>query len=77
MKSTSDFDKEKLKERLGETFRRSCGHKCRSGNGSELKDKKERVNDAVAATKAALEEGIVPGGEVALLDISGRMTVKI
>ncbi len=39
----------------------------------ELKDRKERVNDAVAATKAALEEGIVPGGSVALLDISMRM----
>jgi len=42
----------------------------------ELKDKKERVNDAVAATKAALEEGIVPGGAVALLDISSRMNSK-
>src|SRR5258708_5915993 len=42
----------------------------------ELKDKKERVNDAVAATKAALEEGVVPGGSVALLDISRRMDVK-
>mgnify|MGYP001562702414 CR=1 FL=1 len=41
-----------------------------------MKDKKERVNDAVSATKAALEEGIVPGGAVALLDISGRMTLK-
>jgi chaperonin GroEL len=42
----------------------------------ELKDKKERVNDAVAATKAALEEGIVPGGSVALLDIAGKMSTK-
>jgi len=42
----------------------------------ELKDRKERVNDAVAATKAALEEGIVPGGAIALLDISKRMDIK-
>ena len=41
-----------------------------------MKDRKERVNDAVAATKAALEEGIVPGGAVALLDISRKMDVK-
>ncbi len=38
------------------------------------KIKKERVNDAVAATKAALEEGIVPGGSVALLDVARRMS---
>jgi len=41
-----------------------------------MKDKKERVIDAVAATKAALEEGIVPGGAVALLDISQKMNVE-
>jgi len=42
----------------------------------ELKDRKERVIDAVAATKAALEEGIVPGGSVALLDVATKMNVK-
>jgi len=41
-----------------------------------MKDKKERIIDAVAATKAALEEGIVPGGAIALLDISQKMNVK-
>ena len=41
-----------------------------------MKDRKERVNDAVAATKAALEEGIVPGGSVALLDVARRMSSK-
>jgi chaperonin GroEL len=74
--STSDFDKEKLQERLAKLAGGVAVINVGAATEIELKDKKERVNDAVAATKAALEEGIVPGGEIALLDISGRMSAK-
>lgn len=74
--STSDFDKEKLQERLAKLAGGVAVINVGAATEVELKDRKERVNDAVAATKAALEEGIVPGGEIALLDISGRMTTK-
>jgi len=75
-KSTSDFDKEKLQERLAKLSGGVAVINVGAATEVELKDKKERVNDAVSATKAALEEGIVPGGAVALLDISMRMNVK-
>ena len=74
--STSDFDKEKMQERLAKLSGGVAVINVGAATEVEMKDKKERVNDAVSATKAALEEGIVPGGAVALLDISGRMTVK-
>jgi len=74
--STSDFDKEKLQERLAKLSGGVAVINVGAATEIELKDRKERVNDAVAATKAALEEGIVPGGEIALLDISGRMSSK-
>lgn len=72
----SDFDKEKLQERLAKLSGGVAVINVGAATEVELKDKKERVTDAVAATKAALEEGIVPGGAVALLDISNRMTNK-
>jgi len=75
-RSTSDFDKEKLQERLAKLSGGVAVINVGAATEVELKDKKERVNDAVAATKAALEEGIVPGGAIALLDISGRMNTK-
>lgn len=65
--TTSDFDKEKLQERLAKLSGGVAVINVGAATEVELKDKKERVNDAVAATKAALEEGIVPGGGVALL----------
>jgi len=71
--STSDFDKEKLQERLAKLSGGVAVINVGAATEVELKDKKERVIDAVAATKAALEEGIVPGGAVALLDICQRM----
>jgi len=74
--STSDFDREKLQERLAKLSGGVAVINVGAATEVELKDRKERVNDAVAATKAALEEGIVPGGSVALLDICGRMTSK-
>ena len=74
--TSSDFDKEKLQERLAKLSGGVAVINVGAATEVELKDKKERVNDAVAATKAALEEGIVPGGAVALLDISKRMDLK-
>lgn len=65
--TTSDFDKEKLQERLAKLSGGVAVINVGAATEVELKDKKERVNDAVAATKAALEEGIVPGGGVAVL----------
>lgn len=74
--STSEFDKEKLQERLAKLSGGVAVINVGAATEVELKDKKERINDAVAATKAALEEGIVPGGAVALLDISQKMLKK-
>lgn len=65
--STSDFDKEKLQERLAKLSGGVAVINVGAATEIEMKDKKERVNDAVAATKAALEEGIVAGGGVTLL----------
>lgn len=65
--TTSDFDKEKFQERLAKLSGGVAVINVGAATEVEMKDKKERVNDAVAATKAALEEGIVPGGGVALL----------
>jgi len=65
--TTSDFDKEKLQERLAKLAGGVAVINVGAATEVEMKDKKERVNDAVAATKAALEEGIVAGGGVTLL----------
>jgi chaperonin GroEL len=66
-KATSDFDREKLQERLAKLAGGVAVINVGAATEVEMKEKKERVNDAVAATKAALEEGIVPGGGVTLL----------
>jgi len=65
--TTSDFDREKLQERLAKLSGGVAVINVGAATEVEMKDKKERVNDAVAATKAALEEGIVAGGGVTLL----------
>ncbi len=65
--TTSDFDREKLQERLAKLAGGVAVINVGAATEIELKERKERVNDAVAATKAALEEGIVPGGGVTLL----------
>ncbi|MBI2617461.1 chaperonin GroEL [Candidatus Gottesmanbacteria bacterium] len=65
--STSEFDKEKLQERLAKLSGGVAVINVGAATEVEMKEKKERVNDAVSATKAAIEEGIVPGGGVALL----------
>jgi chaperonin GroEL len=63
----SDFDKEKFEERLAKLAGGVAQINVGAATEIELNDKKERVKDAVGATKAAVEEGIVPGGETALL----------
>ena len=68
-KSTSDFDKEKLQERLAKLSGGVAVIKVGAQTETELKEKKFRIDDAVAATRAALEEGIVAGGGVALFDV--------
>ena len=68
-KSTSDFDKEKLQERLAKLSGGVAVIKVGAQTETELKEKKFRIDDAVSATRAALEEGIVAGGGVALLDV--------
>lgn len=63
----SDFDREKLEERLAKLSGGIAQINVGAATEVELNDKKERLKDAVGATKAAVEEGIVPGGETALL----------
>ena len=65
--SDSDFDKEKLQERLAKLAGGVAVIKVGAATETEMKEKKHRIEDAVLATKAATEEGIVPGGGVALL----------
>jgi chaperonin GroEL len=66
--SSSDFDKEKLQERLAKLSGGVAVIKVGAATETELKEKKLRIEDALAATKAAVEEGIVAGGGVALVD---------
>ena len=68
--SDSEFDREKLQERLAKLTGGVAVINVGAATEVEMKEKKERVIDAVAATKAAIEEGIVPGGEIALLRAS-------
>jgi chaperonin GroEL len=65
--SSSDYDKEKLQERLAKLVGGVAVIKVGAATETELKEKKARVEDAMHATRAAIEEGIVPGGGVALL----------
>ncbi|MBT3241142.1 MAG: chaperonin GroEL [Chloroflexi bacterium] len=67
-KSTSDYDREKLNERLAKLSGGVAVIKVGAATETELKEKKHRVEDAVSATRAAIEEGIVPGGGVALIN---------
>src|ERR1700755_2664483 len=63
----SDFDREKLQERLAKLSGGGAVVKVRAGTQTEMREKKHRVEDALQATRAALEEGIVPGGGIALM----------
>jgi len=73
-KSTSDYDKEKLKERLAKLSGGVAVINIGAITETEMKEKKFRVEDTLAATRAALEEGIVPGGGVALLEAAAALT---
>ncbi|MFH1644374.1 MAG: chaperonin GroEL [bacterium] len=65
--TTSDYDKEKLQERLAKLSDGVAVIKVGAATETEMKEKKDRVDDALHATRAAVEEGLVPGGGVALL----------
>ncbi len=67
--TTSDFDREKLQERLAKLAGGVAVVKVGAATETELKEKKLRIEDALAATKAAVEEGIVPGGGTAYVDV--------
>jgi chaperonin GroEL len=71
----SDFDREKLQERLAKLSGGVAVVKVGAATETEMKEKKHRVEDALQATRAALEEGIVPGGGVALLAAAGEIKV--
>jgi len=75
-KSTSDFDKEKLQERIAKLSGGVAVIRVGASTETELKEKKFRIEDAVNATRAALEEGIVAGGGVALFEASKELSVK-
>jgi chaperonin GroEL len=72
----SDFDREKLQERLAKLSGGVAVVKVGAATETEMKEKKHRVEDALQATRAALEEGIVPGGGVALLQASAAVTIS-
>jgi len=77
-KTTSDYDREKLQERLAKLSGGVAIIRVGAATETELKEKKHRVEDALSATRAAVEEGIVPGGGVALLNaMSSLESVKL
>ncbi|MGI8557824.1 MAG: chaperonin GroEL [Solirubrobacteraceae bacterium] len=73
----SDFDREKLQERLAKLSGGVAVVKVGAATETEMKEKKHRVEDALQATRAALEEGIVPGGGVALLEATAAIKVEL
>jgi chaperonin GroEL len=74
--TTSDYDKEKLQERLAKLAGGVAVIKVGGSSETEVKERKDRVDDALNATRAAVEEGIVPGGGVALLWASKSLKAK-
>jgi chaperonin GroEL len=75
-KTDSEFDKDKLQERLGKLSNGVAVIKVGAPTESAQKELKQRVDDAVAATRAAMEEGIVPGGGIALLNVNFELFSK-
>jgi chaperonin GroEL len=71
----SDFDREKLQERLAKLSGGVAVVKVGAATETEMKEKKHRVEDALQATRAALEEGIVPGGGIALLEATAAINL--
>ncbi len=74
--TTSDYDREKLQERLAKLAGGVAVIKVGGATEVEVKERKDRVDDALNATRAAVEEGIVPGGGVALLRAAFKLNVK-
>jgi chaperonin GroEL len=74
--TTSDYDKEKLQERLAKLAGGVAVLKVGGATEVEVKERKDRVDDALNATRAAVEEGIVPGGGVALLRAAFKLNIK-
>lgn len=74
--TTSDFDKDKLQERLAKLSGGVAVIKVGAATETEMKEKKDRIDDALAATKAAVEEGVVPGGGMALLLASNAFAAQ-
>jgi chaperonin GroEL len=72
-KSTSDYDKEKLQERLAKLSGGVAIIRVGAATETEMKEKKHRVEDALSAARAAVEEGIVPGGEISLINASVKL----
>jgi chaperonin GroEL len=72
-KSTSDYDREKLQERLAKLSGGVAIIRVGAATETELKEKKHRVEDALSAARAAVEEGIVPGGEISLINASAAL----
>ena len=73
-KTDSDWDREKLQERLAKLAGGVCVVKVGAATEVELKEKKHRIEDAVSATRAAIEEGIIPGGGSALVHAVSVLT---
>ncbi|MDG3575076.1 chaperonin GroEL [Rhizobium sp. YJ-22] len=74
--TTSDYDREKLQERLAKLAGGVAVIRVGGSTEVEVKEKKDRIDDALNATRAAVQEGIVPGGGVALLRSSTKITAK-
>src|SRR5574338_716097 len=72
-KTTSDYDREKLQERLAKLSGGVAIIRVGAATETELKEKKHRVEDALSAARAAVEEGIVPGGEISLINASNKL----
>ncbi|GAB4464335.1 MAG: chaperonin GroEL [Anaerolineales bacterium] len=72
-KSTSDYDREKLQERLAKLSGGVAIIRVGAATETEMKEKKHRVEDALSAARAAVEEGIVPGGEIALINAASKL----
>ena len=75
--STSDYDKEKLQERVAKLAGGVAVIKVGAATEVEMKEKKDRVDDALHATRAAVEEGIVPGGGVALVRAASKVAEEL
>ncbi len=74
--ATSEYDKENIEKRLSALAGKVAVIKVGGATETEINEKKDRVDDAVAATKAAVAEGIVPGGGVTLVDLSKKLKVE-